>query len=147
MKIILLIPAVYLLTTLSAHAGNCKINFKIKNISPYGVSVKAQHSADGRLLKETAFKRKGFLWRAVGKAQWEPAADGAYGQVIDLPPNQIVGGTLKAPAKCKRKRRYRVMYRCHNGTQGVYTKYYPSASGWTKKQSVTVNIGNECLNQ
>lgn len=113
----------------TAEAG-CRINLSVKNGGEAKLSVQNVRS-------ETGVKTKGGHWRALKTGSWLNAQ-----LSIDLVPGQKVGSDYKAALGCALKRRYRIRYACKAGANKhrQFTKYYPSATGLTGKQTLTITL-------
>lgn len=133
MKKLLLVGILFLGTL--TYAG-CNINLLYKNVSDKNILI---HKHDKN--HSTAIKSKNGTWKRLANRSWIPYISNHSIHMI-VRSNEKIGTTYKATFGCNAKRRYRIVYSCGNG--GVFTKYYPSSSGWTKNQTVTIPVGELC---
>ena len=109
-----------------ASAG-CKINLSVQ--APGDTNIRVFNWGN------SAVKSKGGVWRNLRFGQW--ISNKIMARSISA------GGTFSdvynASFGCSKKRRYRISYQCGpNREEKAY--YYPSTSGWTTKQSLTINL-------
>lgn len=101
--------------TPAANAG-CSLTIRVKNTGNATFTV---NWSDSKL------KVKGGLWAKIRDGRESVA------------PGKIVSTTYQALFNCGTNRRYQIV--TEKGGS-VKTTYYPSSSGWTTSQTVTVNI-------
>ena len=135
----LIIIGTILLSSINGYGG-CKINVFVHNSSEQDIRVHNAHSVSG-IWKESAVKSKRGSWRALSRGHW---MNGTFvGGHFILRKKETLGDQYTATFGCKGKRRYRIMYTC--GPDNIaFTKYYPSPTGWTKSQNITIKLGSEC---
>lgn len=114
----------------NAIAG-CKINVFIKNTGNYSLDV-------SNFTSLTGVKTKMGVYRGLHKGYWFSSDDW-----VEVDAGARKGDDYAADFGCNKKRRYRIKYYCRGGAQNgsSFTKYYPSTSGWTEKQSLTIKVG------
>lgn len=133
---LMMVSVVVMFSALSgtdAFAG-CQLNVYVKNISKESLNVK-----NGVLFgDDSSVKIKLGTWRNLNTGGWFIDKD-----EFSLDSGQKNGDGFRADFNCGAKRRYKVRYICQGGKYegSLFTDYYPSAKGWTEKQSVTVNLG------
>lgn len=111
----------------SAQAG-CTINLSIKNTGDHLLQV-YPHSSRVR--------NKGGFWRSLQKGFWFRT----YSKV-KLKSGQLRGDGYLANYKCAKPRRYHIYYSCLEGPKkgAELATYYPSADGFTTKQTLTIAL-------
>ncbi len=123
----------WVLPATQALAG-CRINLYVKNTGKTTVDVKNDHWGGD----DTAVKIKLGTWKNLHLSGWFYDDD-----KFSLDPIEKKGEEFRADFNCGSKRRYKVRYTCQSGKYrgSEFTDYYPSSTGWTEKQSVTVSLG------
>ena len=116
----------FLVFSLPSYSG-CRINLFVKNTGKVTNGL--------TLNKESAVRSKGGAWRKLSKGGW-------YSKTFRLKPGEKKGKVYKAAFGCKLQRQYRIRYVCTTGQykHSAFTAYYPSASGWTRKTDITINL-------
>lgn len=139
--LILAVCALLLLPAHRAHAG-CQINIYVKNTGSARLKVynKWAHLPSD----ESSVKIKMGTWRGLYTGGWWPGytPGSTPSERFELDPGQQDGDNYRATFNCGAKRRYKIPYSCTEGKYAnrSFTKYYPSETGWTDKQSVTIQL-------
>lgn len=106
--------------------AGCDINLNVKNTGNYKLDVSSYFSK--AKIKGGSYRRlKNGLWFSSGKTVKAGATE---------------GDVYKATFGCSKKRRYKIYYYCRDGSQNgnAFTEYYPSTTGWTTSQTLTVSL-------
>lgn len=109
----------------SAEAG-CQIQISVQNVS---------NVRDADVRGEA--KSKGGSWRKMHKGNW----GSRYGSEIH--PGRTMTDIYSAAFGCGKKRRYKFVFQCQrpNSSIGPFvTKYYPSRTGWTQEQQISLSV-------
>ncbi len=131
--VLLAVAMLYVVSGTDVFAG-CQLNVYVKNTGKESLNVK-----NGILFgDDSSVKIKLGTWRNFITGGW---LDDGYEFGLDS--GQKKGDGFRADFNCGAKRRYKVRYTCQEGKYrgSLFTDYYPSPTGWTDKQSVTVNLG------
>ena len=118
-----------------ASYGGCKINLTVKNTSNSNIVI-SNPNLQGSF-QYTSVRIKNGGWKSLSSGTWMRGQSS-----IQLKPGRRASDTYAAVFGCNLKRQYRVRYHCPNGSE--FTKYYPSSSKWTKRQTLRINIGKLC---
>ncbi len=132
--IILTVAWIVGLPATKALAG-CQLNVFVKNTGHASLEVNNEYSGG----YHTSVKIKLGKWKDLRAGDWF-----FYEDDIGLDPTEKKGNAFRGEFNCGAKRRYKIRYACLGGENrgNSYTDYYPSATGWTKQQSVTVNLAH-----
>ena len=136
-----IIMGAILLSSPNSYAG-CKINLFVKNVSNQDLIVHNYHSISGIWRDSAVLSKHGVKWRALSRGYW--MKDHWLGGEFTLRSEETLGDQYGATFGCKAKRRYRINFSCEGDYNMVFTKYYPSSTGWSKSQNITIEVGNEC---
>ncbi len=131
--VILTVIMLYALSGTKVFAG-CQLNVYVKNTGKDSLKVK-----NGVLFgDDSSVKIKLGTWRNLITGGW---LDDDLEFRLDS--GQKKGDGFRADFNCGAKRRYKVRYTCQGGKHSgsLFTDYYPSPTGWTEKQSVTIKLG------
>ena len=115
----------------SAEAG-CDINLKVKNSTGSTICV---NNSD---VNGSAVKVKNGTWKKLIKGSWNSPDES-----IQVTNGSSTSDVYKASFKCSKKRQYKIRYNCGPCTTGAsssHTKYHPSSSSFTTKQTVTITL-------
>ena len=118
--------SVLFLASAYAQAG-CGINLGVKNTGSSSITLYNYIKSSAKIKNGTWRDLHHGLWGSGTKKKWTLAAGETYTD------------NYSASFGCGKNRRYRIYYWCSNNTNR--TTYYPSANGFTKKQSLTINLG------
>ncbi len=130
--VILTVALIFVLPVKPALAG-CQLNIFIKNTGNASLEVNNEYSGG----YHTSVKIKFGKWKDLRAGDWFFYEDG-----LELDPTGKMGDVFRGDFNCGAKRRYKFRYSCQGGDNRgrSFTDYYPSSTGWTKQQSVTVNL-------
>ena len=136
-KFLFLVASGVLCLSVGVYPGDavagCRINLFVKNTGKQPLSVIIQ------AYNETGVKTRGGVWRSLSRAGWFRGLD----RWPLLKANEKQGDRFLAAFGCKAKRRYRIYYKCRAGAHKArhFTAYYPSGTTWTRKTTLTINLG------
>lgn len=110
------------LPTSQAHAG-CDINVSVRNADSAEFDIRPSIQK---------VKIKGGTWRRLDKGYW------GSGNRFEVDAGETYTDVYQAGFGCNKKRRYRFWIDCPDGSHR--SVYYPSANGWTERQSFTASL-------
>ncbi len=130
---LLAIAIFFVLPERQALAG-CNFNVYVENTGSALIDVKNENSGG----YHSSVKVKLGTWKDLRKGDWF-----YYEDDIALSPDEKRGDAYRGEFNCGAKRRYKVRYTCQEGKDRgkSFTEYFPSSTGWTKNQSLTVRLG------
>ena len=126
---VLVLGLVFWGTQISSGHAKCKINLTVKNTSKKN-EVRVQNS----YFSGSEVRVKRGTWKKLYKLRW-------VGKDFYVKPGATKSDVVEAKMKCSAQRRYMIRYACISKTHtGEKVVYYPSSTGYTTRQTLTINL-------
>lgn len=109
------------------HAG-CKINLSVKNDENRSIKILNANNND------TSVRSNFGTWRDLRRGGWY-----SNSSLVTIGVGATKTDVYEAGFSCNSYRRFRIEYRCGSSNKSR-VQYYPSATGWTRSQSLTVSL-------
>lgn len=109
--------------------AQCRVNVAVQNAESGRIEI-----MNGRA-DDTSVRTNPGTWRDLRRGGWFDDRP-----VVRLRAGRTVSDVFSAAFNCNAQRRYRVEYRCANGSGASRVVYFPGPTSFTTRQDVTVRL-------